>query len=145
MGQDNSTENIQIWGTEGSKPWQLNDQAGIVLDLEGFVLVVDTGNNTIQKFASNGTFLDEWGTAGAGPGQFSNPTGMTVQFPQGNVFVADSGNSRIQQFDNDGNFMKEYSVGEEIGDITNIDLDVDSDGKIYFTDRDLGVIKVISP
>ena len=71
--------------------------------------------------------------------------GMTVQFPQGNVFVADSGNSRIQQFDDAGNFINEYSIGEGIGDITNIDLDVDSDGKIYLTDRVLDVIKVISP
>jgi tripartite motif-containing protein 71 len=240
MGQDSSMGNIQIWGSKGSNPGQFNNPAGIVLDPEGFVFVVDTGNNRIQKFASNGTFLDEWGTAGAGPGQFNtvigidedddkqnvyitdignnrvqrftndglfvsewgtagagpgqfnnpgrialdpsgnlfvadfgnnriqkfdengvlidtwgtrgagpgqfnNPTGMTVQFPQGDVFVADSGNSRIQQFDNDGNFIKEYRIGEGVGDITNIDLDVDSDGIVYFTDRNLGVIKVISP
>jgi DNA-binding beta-propeller fold protein YncE len=70
---------------------------------------------------------------------------MTVQFPQGNVFVADSGNSRIQQFDNGGNFIKEYEIGEGTGDIANIDLDVDSDGRIYVTDRGQDVIKVIPP
>ena len=70
---------------------------------------------------------------------------MTVQFPQGNVFVADSGNSRIQEFDNIGKFIKEYSIGRNTGDITNIDLDVDSDGRIYLTDWGLDVIKVITP
>ena len=77
--------------------------------------------------------------------QFNNPTNMTVQFPQGNVFVAESGNSRILRFDNNGNFVKGYGIGEGIGDITNIDLDVGSDGKIYFTDRGQDVIKMISP
>lgn len=68
-----------------------------------------------------------------------------VLFPQGNVFVADSGNSRIQQFDNAGNFISEYEIREGVGDITNMDLDVDSDGGVYVTDRGLDVIKVISP
>jgi len=145
IAQGEGTENIQVWGSVGSNPGQFNNPAGIVLDPKGYVFVVDSNNNRIQKFTSNGTFVDEWGTAGAGPGQFYNPTGMTVQFPQGNVFVADSGNSRIQQFDNSGKFVKEYSIGENTGDITNIDLDVDSDGKIYLTDRGLDVIKVISP
>jgi len=192
IAQGEGTENIQVWGSVGSNPGQFNNPAGIVLDPKGYVFVVDSNNDRIQKFTSNGTFVDEWGTAGAGPGQFNNPgrialdpsgnlfvadfgnnriqkfdengnlitmwgtggagpgqfynpTGMTVQFPQGNVFVADSGNSRIQQFDNSGKFVKEYSIGENTGDITNIDLDVDSDGKIYLTDRGLDVIKVISP
>ncbi len=41
--------------------------------------------------------------------------------------------------------MAEYKIGEGVGDITNLDLDVDSDGKIYLTDRGLDFIQVISP
>jgi tripartite motif-containing protein 71 len=136
---------VSEWGTAGAGPGQFNNPGRIALDPSGNLFVADFGNNRIQKFDENGNLITMWGTAGAGPGQFYNPTGMTVQFPQGNVFVADSGNSRIQQFDNSGKFVKEYSIGENTGDITNIDLDVDSDGKIYLTDRGLDVIKVISP
>ena len=107
MGQDSSTENVQIWGSKGTKPGQFNDPAGIVLDPEGFVLVVDTGNNRIQKFASNGTFLDEWGTAGAGPGQFNQPIGITMDYTKGHIYVTDTGNDIIQKFASNGTFLDE--------------------------------------
>ncbi|MPZ05882.1 MAG: hypothetical protein GEU26_05590 [Nitrososphaeraceae archaeon] len=136
---------VDEWGTAGAGPGQFNNPGRIAVDPSGNLFVADFGNNRIQKFDENGNPITIWGTGGASPGQFYNPTGMTVQFPQGNVFVADSGNSRIQQFDNSGKFVKEFSTGENTGDITNIDLDVDSDGKIYLTDRGLDVIKVISP
>ncbi|MDO8727668.1 MAG: hypothetical protein Q7J35_16510 [Candidatus Methanoperedens sp.] len=55
------------------------------------------GNNRIQKFSSDGTFLTQWGSAGTGVSQFSNPLGIAVD-SSGNVYVADSGNRRIQKF-----------------------------------------------
>ena len=71
---------------------------------------------------------------------------MTVQFPQGNVFVADSGNSLIQQFTTIVvNSLRYIVFGENTGDITNIDLDVDSDGKIYSYGLWPRCYKVISP
>ena len=71
IAQGEGTENIQVWGSVGSNPGQFNNPAGIVLDPKGYVFVVDSNNDRIQKFTSNGTFVDEWGTAGAGPGQFN--------------------------------------------------------------------------
>jgi DNA-binding beta-propeller fold protein YncE len=64
---------------------------------EGNILVVDGGNNRIQKFDSNGTFITKWGISGAGDGQFEQPTGIAID-SLGNVYVVDRGNSRIQVF-----------------------------------------------
>ena len=49
-------------------------------------------------FSSTGTYLDRWGSFGAGAGQFSSPSGIAVD-ASGNVYVADTGNNRIEMFD----------------------------------------------
>ena len=63
----------------------------------GSVYVVDTFNNRIQKFTSEGVFVSKWGTAGTGDGQLSYPYDITVA-PDGSVYVVDLGNDRIQRF-----------------------------------------------
>ena len=44
---------------------------GVAVDSSGNVYVADTGNDRIQKFTSNGTFITKWGSNGNGDGQFS--------------------------------------------------------------------------
>jgi sugar lactone lactonase YvrE len=61
------------------------------------VLVSDIGNSRVQLFNLGGVFLDAWGEAGAGPGQFSAPRGM-VATSSGTLYVADQANSRVQIF-----------------------------------------------
>jgi tripartite motif-containing protein 71 len=103
------------------------------------------GNNRVQRFTSNGLFVSTWGSLGSGPGQFQHPTGMTVQYPSGKVFVADTGNSRIQEFDNNGKFIRQINAGTSFDSSDNIDLDVDSNDKIYLTDRNDDHIIILSP
>jgi len=79
------------------------------------VYVTDVGNNRVQRFASNGLFVSQWGSIGSGPGQFNNPGRVGID-PSGNVFVADFGNNRIQKFDNDGKFINMWgSLGQGDG------------------------------
>ena len=44
-------------GTPGSGDGQLDGPRGIVVDLKGDIYVVDTDNNRIQEFDSNGKFI----------------------------------------------------------------------------------------
>jgi DNA-binding beta-propeller fold protein YncE len=141
-GQDAA---VKTWGSLGSAPGQFNDPAGIVVDPTGYVFVVDSHHNRIQRFTSNGLFVSTWGSLGSGPGQFQHPTGMTVQYPSGKVFVADTGNSRIQEFDNNGKFIRQINAGTSFDSSDNIDLDVDSNDKIYLTDRNDDHIIILSP
>jgi DNA-binding beta-propeller fold protein YncE len=60
------------------------------------VYVVDTDNNRVEKFDSNGNFITKWGSNGTADGQFDNPMGIAIDSP-GNVYVADD-NNRIQVF-----------------------------------------------
>ncbi|MBF0457867.1 MAG: hypothetical protein HQK99_08235, partial [Nitrospirae bacterium] len=66
-------------------------------DNNGYVYVAEGGNNRIQKFTSDGTFVTKWGSSGAGNGMFNSPGAIVVD-NKGYVYVVDSGNYRIQKF-----------------------------------------------
>ena len=67
------------------------------------------GNNSVKKFAKNGTLLGQIGRGGrsanvasvradgTGSEAFSGPRGVAID-SSGNVYVADTGNDRVQVF-----------------------------------------------
>ena len=66
---------ITKWGNYGSGDGEFAwvdpyYDAGIAIDGRGDVYVVDSGNNRIQKFSSDGAFITKWGSHGSGNGQF---------------------------------------------------------------------------
>ena len=65
-------------------------------------------NSRVAIFDASGKELREWGSKGAGPGQFSNPHGLTFVPGSTDVLVADRENSRLQLFDANGAFKREW-------------------------------------
>lgn len=90
-----------VWGSAGSGPGQLNAPGGIAVDGAGHVFVADTGNNRIEEYTSDGTFVAQFGGRGSGSGKLNGPTGLAVDH-LGNLFVADTGNNRIQRRSTNG-------------------------------------------
>jgi tripartite motif-containing protein 71 len=76
----------------------------VAVDGEGNVYVADQLSYVIQKFSPTGTFLGEWGSYGAGPGQFG-PIGALAVDGAGNVYVVDSSHNRIEKFAPSGAFV----------------------------------------
>jgi DNA-binding beta-propeller fold protein YncE len=70
---DGQEVGVVIYGSHGDRPGEFNDPAGIVVDPNGYLFVVDSHNNRIQKFTNNGSFVTEWGTSGNKNGQLSSP------------------------------------------------------------------------
>jgi sugar lactone lactonase YvrE len=68
---------------------------GIAGDGGEQVFVTQSIAHRVQAFGA-GQALYEFGTAGAGPGQFQRPRGLTVR--DGLLYVADEGNHRVQIF-----------------------------------------------
>lgn len=66
-------------------------------------------NSRVAIFDRNGKELREWGKKGAGPGEFSNPHGLTFIRGSTDVLVADRENSRLQLFDKDGAFKRQWA------------------------------------
>jgi DNA-binding beta-propeller fold protein YncE len=60
--------------------------------------VADAATSRITEFSLTGSLIAQWGSEGAGNGQFRGPRGLTMD-AAGNLYVADAGNNRIQKFD----------------------------------------------
>jgi DNA-binding beta-propeller fold protein YncE len=58
--------------TNGTGSGQFDLPEDIAVDTAANVYVVDTLNNRIQKFDSNGNFITAWGSNGTGSGQFND-------------------------------------------------------------------------
>lgn len=126
----------------GSGDGQFYYPMGIAVDSGGNVYVVDSNNNRVQKFDSNGKYLTKWGGTGpgwngrgSGDGEFSSPRGIAVD-SGGKVFVSDTGNNRVQVFDSNGMFMDKFgSYGTGDGEFQFISgIAVDSGGNAYVVD-----------
>ncbi len=101
----------------------------------GLHYVIDKNNRRIQKFETNGSFLDKWGVLGTEPGQFHDPTGMAVD-SQDNLYVTDFSNYRVQKFDSQGNFLLLWGeLGTGNGQFKfPTDVAVAGTGEVYVTD-----------
>lgn len=82
--------------------------SGLALDLQGNLIVADTGNNAIRKVTPDGTVstLTGNGTAGFRDGDakealFNGPMGVAVD-KAGNIWIADTYNDRIRVLGSDG-------------------------------------------
>ena len=84
-----------------------------------------------------GNYLESWGKAGSGPGQFDlndhlqNPDGFgAIAFaPDGSFFVGDVGNHRIEKFDLKRKFVKQWgSFGQGDGQFAQL-VSVATNGK----------------
>jgi DNA-binding beta-propeller fold protein YncE/TolB-like protein len=136
------------WGRTGRRNWSPGEDEeidemegkffrprGIAVDARGHVYVADSGNNRIQKFDANGTFISQWGGPGKSTGKFQQPNDVAID-ALGNVYVADSGNHRIQKFNADGNFVTQWgSNGTGQGQFdTPVALAVDAYRNVYVAD-----------
>ncbi len=84
------------WGSPGS--FSFKPFSGAAADLLGNIYAVDTGNNRIQVFDSDGAFLRSIGTNIFNAGKLSGPAGAVVSGSYDALYVADRFNNRIQTF-----------------------------------------------
>lgn len=77
---------------------------------DGHVFIADGYRNArILEYSADGRKLNEWGSAGAGPGQFRLPHSVQID-AKGVIYVADRENGRIQRFDRSGKFLGEWTT-----------------------------------
>jgi len=110
--------------------------------------VVDTGNERVQLFTRDGTFVDAWGGYGSGSDQLIEPVGIALG-EDGNVYVADSGNARISIFTPDGEPVAQWPVSAWPAPVPGglppafqPYLAFDADGNLYATASNAGQVLV---
>ena len=109
-----SIEPVLSFGSEGTGNGEFGVLEGITTN-STHIFVADIGNNRIQIFDINGTFVStfgSWSGLGNNPadGLFRNPNGVATN--NTHIFVVDSGNSRVQIFDNSGTYLSQFGRGD---------------------------------
>lgn len=153
---------IGVAGAAGKGPGQFSFPRAVAVDGQGRIYVADSGNNRVQVFNADGSFLRQFGSTckldtregcqGDGRGQFNEPWGIAVD-GDGNVYVADTWNHRVQKFDKDGNFVAMWGVFEstdgELGKPFAFygprQVIVGQDGKIYVMDTGNKRVQAFNP
>ena len=82
---------------------------GVAVDSSDNVYILDGNGQRVRKYDSTGAHLLDWGSSGAGNGQFSFPQGIAVD-ASNNVYVADTGNNRIQKFNSAGTYLTQWGT-----------------------------------
>jgi len=127
-------------GHSSSAPGKFDNprQAAVDKDVK-FIYVADSKNNRVQKFYTNGTFVDSWGSKGTGDGQFNLPISLIID-SKGSIIVNDRGNNHIQKFDKDGNFLLRFgSTGTGDGQFSEVEhIATDKFDNIYVNDPQSG-------
>jgi len=130
---DQQFKNIAKWGKQGVGNGEMYIPKGLLFDQnEKYLYVVDSDNNRIQRFTSNGDFYDRWGPDND-PGALNNPKGLALD-KQENVYVADKTNCRIQVFHKDGSFRLLWPANYNES-FTPARIAINSTQQIYVTDE----------
>ncbi len=105
---------IGQWGDStpntGTGESEFNNPFAVTVDNKNSIYVVDRGNNRIEKFYSDGSYMLQWGekgNIGNIDGKFDDPVGIAVD-NDGFVYVVDTNNSRIQKFDQNGKYTGQW-------------------------------------
>jgi DNA-binding beta-propeller fold protein YncE len=95
---------LDRWGRKGSLPGQFREPRGIVVDGSGQVDVADFGNDRIEQFSSDGSFLGAVGPALAHGFRLHGPVALALD-GLGGIYVADWINSRIDWLSASGSIL----------------------------------------
>ncbi len=102
------TANCQS-GIPGPGDGQFSFPHAVAVDpVGGSLFVVDSVNNRLQKFTSDGTFLAMWGW-GINGVWLNNPSGAAVD-SNGNVYVVEPGEHRVQKLDAAGHPVASWAA-----------------------------------
>ncbi len=133
---------LTMWGESGDSqgdalalPGAFYGPRAVAIAGDGSVLVMDTGNERIQRFTADGEYVAGYGGFGVGAGQFWEPVGLAVD-SAGRVYVADTWNHRIQRFGAGMGFEKAWDVKTWAGEsvLNKPYLAVDGAGHVYASD-----------
>ena len=124
-------------GGKGKTPGRFDEPMGIAADAAGNLYVSERLNHRVQKFASDGTYLSQWGRLGSKPGEFREPLDVAVEGDR--LYVLDTWNTRIQVFDLDGNYLSQIGPDPVLGKPRGLFV---RDGKVYVANSGRGNVLV---
>lgn len=144
---------VEFWGSTGSGEnefqfhsendgWRLGDLA---IAADGGIFVLDAGNQRIQKYSADRTFVASLG----GPaGEMGLPGGFAIDEVNGRIFVASLDHGSVLVYDMEGTLLESWGTGGrgDAGEFATVtDIAVGSQGSIFVAEHGRGRIRVYSP
>ena len=99
-------EVLHKFGRRGTENGEVRQPCGVAIDEDDNIYVADNENNRIQKFDSNGTFIDTVGCEGNNDLEFHFPLGICFNKTDHNLYICDQYNHRIQVITTDLKFVR---------------------------------------
>jgi len=134
---------LSSFGEFGPGVGQMSAPSQLAVAPDGDLYVADAGNDRIDVYAGDGSFLRSFGA-----GRLDEPRDVALD-DQGRAYVADTGNHRIAVFSSSGAFL--FSFGEEAGEgelVEPVGLDVDASmfgSTVYVADAGNNLIASYEP
>ena len=120
---------------QGDGQFEFADFGAVGLDGDGNVYVLDTGNQRVQKFTPDLTFMIEWGKIGSGERRIRASIRHRRTEKDGTSFVIDALSGRLQQFDSSGAVHAGHRPHRSGGRVLRAwAAGLDSDGNLYVPD-----------
>ena len=95
---------VLSFGQQGTALGMLLSPWGVAVNERNEIAVTETGNNRIQIFSSDGTYLRSFGRNGDKQGEFNFPTGVAFD-NNGHIVVVDDNSHRVN---GDGEQERKY-------------------------------------
>ena len=103
-------EDLRIGMADGDPNYFFGRIAGICVDSEEQIYVVDGQAAQVSVYDADGVYQHAFGENGAGPGQFGNLIGPCLDGPGDSLFIPDLQNNRFNRFARDGSFGGSFMV-----------------------------------
>ncbi|MDR2575855.1 MAG: NHL repeat-containing protein [Treponema sp.] len=130
-------------GSKGIGQGMFVGPQNIAADEDGYIYVVDFGNQRISKFDPDGVFVLSFGRKSAFFPGFLSPTGIAAR--NGRIFIADSAAKKIYIFDPNGNYLGVLVEGltgpESIRFLSDGKLLVADTNRVLLIDPDSAIIR----
>lgn len=97
-------EELRIGSAMSEGPALFSQVAGVAVDAEGRIHVLDRQAKELRTFGPEGAHIRTVGREGAGPGEFRDPIGLTLS-PDDQLWVVDARNARYAVFGLDGEYQ----------------------------------------
>ena len=130
----------KTWGKPGYGQGQFSLPTAVAVSRNNEVIVIDQGR--IQKFTTDGVFIDSFGKLGSNEGEIGRPFGVCLDGDD-YIYVADTGNNRVLKFAPDGRFICQWGgSGSGAGQLaTPIGLAVNEKGSVFVLESNNGRIQ----
>jgi outer membrane protein assembly factor BamB len=141
-------------GRLGHGDSQFVNPAGVAVDGEHRIWVVDTSRADVQVFDERGERLFGFASQGSGPGELLRPGPPFVREDANEVLIPDFANRRIAVFAKDGTFLRNYASdprsGSSLREVNQVIVDglgrlfvLDTSGNVLVLDHDGHLVATI--